>query len=200
MHVEVYDFELPDRLSFWPELNAYRIPREGDPHDYYRLAHRHRSVSNCWRWAPELTGSGADVRVRWDAYDRDVGPLLTGEAFRHERRAGAPVEVMYLPFEDSWPTPLTEETYDYPGHWPGRGEARRHLVDHYMTAPYVADALSMEYISAFLAVQQQFIEHFAEMGYDRTEMRCFYAGKNTHRIDYGSNMWWTTDEPYHWDD
>ncbi|MEO2003454.1 MAG: hypothetical protein ABGY41_05100 [Candidatus Poribacteria bacterium] len=200
MHVEVYDFELPDRLSFWPELNAYRIPREGDPHDYYRLAHRHRSVLNCWRWAPELTGSGADVRVRWDAYDRDVGPLLTGEAFRHERRAGAPVEVMYLPFEDSWPTPLTEETYDYPGHWPGRGEARRHLVDHYMTAPYVADALSMEYISAFLAVQQQFIEHFAEMGYDRTEMQCFYAGKNTHRIDYGSNMWWTTDEPYHWDD
>lgn len=200
VHVEVYDFELPDRLSFWPELNAYRIPREGDPHDYYRLAHRHRSVLNCWRWAPEITGSGADVRVRWDAYDRDVGPLLTGEAFRHERRAGAPVEVMYLPFEDSWPTPLTEETYDYHGHWPGRGEDRRHLVDHYMTAPYVADALSMEYISAFLAVQQQFIEHFAEMGYDRTEMQCFYGGKNTHRIDYGSNMWWTTDEPYHWDD
>jgi hypothetical protein len=31
-------------------------------------------------------------------------------------------------------------------------------------------------------------------------MQCFYGGKNTHRIDWGSNMWWTTDEPYHWDD
>ncbi len=31
-------------------------------------------------------------------------------------------------------------------------------------------------------------------------MQCFYGGKNTHRINYGSNMWWTTDEPYHWDD
>jgi hypothetical protein len=31
-------------------------------------------------------------------------------------------------------------------------------------------------------------------------MQCFYGGKNTHRIDWGVNMWWTTDEPYHWDD
>jgi hypothetical protein len=200
VEAEVYGFALPDRLSFWPELNAYRIPRDGDPHDYYRLAHQHRTVLNCWRWAPALEGAGGDMQVRWDEYDRDVGPLLTGEAFRDSRRAGEPVDVMYLPFADSWPTPLTEETYDYHGHWPGRGEDRQHLVDHYMAAPYIADALSSEYISAFLSVQQQFIDHFGEMGYADTEMQCFYGGKNTHRIEYGSNMWWTTDEPYHWDD
>ena len=49
-------------------------------------------------------------------------------------------------------------------------------------------------------MQRQFIEHFKEKGYNRTEMQCFYGGKNTHRIDWGVNMWWTTDEPYHWDD
>jgi hypothetical protein len=129
-----------------------------------------------------------------------VGPLLTGEAFRRNRRAGVPIECMYLPFEDSWPTPLTRETYRYDGHWPGRGEGLQPLIEHGLRAPYIGDALSRDYKDAFAAVQQQFIAHFRQKGYSHTEMQCFYGGKNTHRIDYGSNMWWTTDEPYHWED
>jgi hypothetical protein len=198
VELTVLDFALPDRLSFWPELNAYHIPRPALA--YYRLAHQNRCVLNCWRWSPRVAGSGRDMRVIWDDYDANVGPLLTGDAFKGNRRSGVPVECMYLPFEDSWPTPLTTETYHYQGHWPGRGEDMRFLIDHYMTAPYIADALSQDYKDAFFAVQRQFIEHFRSMGWDRTEMQCFYGGKNTHRIDYGSNMWWTTDEPYHWDD
>ena len=194
----VYDFALPEALSFWPELNAYRIP--GNAHDYWRLAHQHRCVANYWRWAPGLRGSGKDIQVDWERYDKDVGPLLTGEAFKDCRRAGVPPEVMYLPFEDSWPTPLTKQTYGYEGHWPGRGEDRKWIVEHYLKAPYIGEALSRDYQDAFLAAQRQFIAHFREKGYTRTEMQCFYGGKNTHRIDYGSNMWWTTDEPYHWDD
>jgi hypothetical protein len=31
-------------------------------------------------------------------------------------------------------------------------------------------------------------------------MQAVFVSKNTHRIKYGINMWWTTDEPYHWDD
>jgi hypothetical protein len=107
---------------------------------------------------------------------------------------------MYLPFQDSWPTPLSRETYNYQGHWPGRGEDKRYIIEHYLKAPYIGDALSRDYKDAFLAVQRQFIRHFEEKGWDQTEMQCFYGGKNTHRINYGSNMWWTTDEPYHWDD
>ncbi|MFQ5808540.1 MAG: GDSL-type esterase/lipase family protein, partial [Armatimonadota bacterium] len=198
VELTVFDFVLPDRLSFWPELNAYRIPRGA--HAYYRLAHQHRCVVNYWRWQPRLRGSGKDIEVIWDRYDENAGPLLTGEAFAGNRRSGAPVECMYLPFEDSWPTRLSTTTYNYQGHWPGRGESRDLLTQHYLTAPYIGDALSQEYKDAFLAVQRQFIEHFEEKGYTRTEMQCFYGGKNTHRINYGSNMWWTTDEPYHWDD
>ncbi|MFQ6097436.1 MAG: hypothetical protein ACE5O2_06860, partial [Armatimonadota bacterium] len=196
--LRVAGFALPDRLSFWPELNAYHIPRPA--HAYYRLAHQHRTVLNCWRWQPRLTGSGRNVRVIWDEYDANVGPLLTGDAFHGDRRGGTPIECMYLPFEDSWPTPLTKDTYNYQGHWPGRGEDSKWLIAHYMTAPYIADALSRDYKDAFLAVQRQFIQHFAQMGWNQTQMQCFYGGKNTHRINYGSNMWWTTDEPYHWDD
>ncbi len=196
--LEVFDFQLPDRLSFWPELNAYNIPKQS--HEYYRLAHQHRSVLNCWRWMPKLEGSGKNIRVIWDEYDRDAGPLLSGQAFVGNRRSGVPVECMYLPYEDSWPTPLSKKTYDYQGPWPGRGDSAEYITQHYLTAPYIGRALSDEYKEAFRAVQRQFVEHFREMGYTRTEMQCFYGGKVTHRIDFGANMWWTTDEPYHWDD
>lgn len=196
--LRVYGFGLPDRLGFWPELNAYRTPRPA--HDYYRLAHQHRTVLNCWVWRPRLQGRGKDIRVVWDGYDGNVGPLLTGEAFRENRRSGQPVECMYLPFADSWPTGLSKDTYDYRGYWPKRGDDRKWITEHYLKAPYIGEALSRGYKDAFLSVQRQFIEHFEEKGYTRTEMQCFYGGKNTHRTQYGSNMWWTTDEPYHWDD
>ena len=42
--LKVWDFSLPDSLSFLPEMNCYDLPdNEGD---YYRLAHRNRVVLN----------------------------------------------------------------------------------------------------------------------------------------------------------
>ncbi|MBN1808310.1 MAG: hypothetical protein JW909_04525 [Planctomycetes bacterium] len=198
LSLKVYDFQLPDKLAFWPELNTYSIPRNA--HDYYRLAHQHRCVLNCGTWGARTTGSGSAIQVNWDDYDRNAGPLLSGEAFANNRRSGVPTECMYLPFGDSWPTPLSKQTYRYEGHWPGRGEDSSHIVNQQLLAPYIGDALSREYKDAFLAVEKQFIEHFRQKGWNKTEMQCFYGGKATHRIDYGSNMWWTTDEPYHWED
>ncbi|MHB0998270.1 MAG: fibronectin type III domain-containing protein, partial [Armatimonadota bacterium] len=198
IELTVIDSTLPDRLSFWPELNAYNIPV--DAVEYYRLAHQHRCIANYWVMSPDTQRSGSDIKVDWERYDKITGPLLTGEAFKENRRSGVPVECMYLPFIDSWPTPLTADTYKYTGYWPGRGDDIRHISEHYMTAPYIGDALSQDYKNAFHSVQKQFIEHFKDKGYNRTEMQCFYGGKATHRIDYGSNMWWTTDEPYFLDD
>lgn len=198
VELTVYDFELPDQLTFWPELNAYRVPKNHIA--YYQIAHQHRCVTNCWTPQPKLEGKGKDMKVIWDDYDKDFGPLLDGSAFKDSRRAGVPIECMYLPFEDSWPTPLSKETYNYQGHWPTKGESTKHLVQHILISPYIGDALSQEYKDAFLAVQKQFVEHFREKGWNSTEMQCFYGGKKSHRTDYGTNMWWTTDEPYHWDD
>ncbi len=42
--LKVWDFTLPDRLSFLPEMNCYGLPE--NERDYYRLAHRHRTVLN----------------------------------------------------------------------------------------------------------------------------------------------------------
>jgi len=196
--LEVLDFALPDTLCFWPQLNAYDAPKA--ILDYYRLAHEHRSVLFYRYWRPGLRGSGKDMQVVWDDYDRSVGPLLSGEAFRGCRRPRVPIEAMALPFFDSWPTPLTPQTYHYQGYWPKRGDPAQGIIEHYLKAPYIGGALSQDYRDAFGAVQRQFIEHFRERGWKETEMQCLFVGKNTHRIQYGVNMWWTTDEPYHWDD
>ena len=40
----VWDFTLPDYLSFLPEMNCYGLP--DNERDYYRLAHRNRTVLN----------------------------------------------------------------------------------------------------------------------------------------------------------
>src|SRR5262249_35429445 len=42
--LSVWDFTLPDYLSFLPEMNCYGLP--DNERDYYRLAHRHRTVIN----------------------------------------------------------------------------------------------------------------------------------------------------------
>ncbi len=196
--LEVLNLTLPDRLSFWPELNAYRIPDRSL--EYYRLAQRHRLVLNCWAWRPQVTGAGRSIRVQWEAYDRCAGPLLTGEAFAGERRGGVPVECMYLPFEDSWPTPLSKKSYRYRGYWPKKGDDPGRIVEHYLTAPPIDQGFSSEYREALVAVQQQFIEHFRDKGYTQTEMQFFLGGKVSNRVQFGTNTWWTTDEPYYWDD
>lgn len=211
IELQVHGFDMPDKLAFWPQLNCYgwSMPAGMSEVEAYRLVHQHRSVLFRRDYQPQVTGSGADLEIDWTTYDRTVGPLLSGEAFAGNRRAGVPIEALALPFWDSWPTPLTPETYAYRGDW-GRHQAKdraefQRLMEavinrHYRSAPPIADGLSQGYRDAFIAAQSQFVQHFREQGWDDTELQCLFMGKSTHRIEYGVNMWWTTDEPYHWSD
>ena len=92
--LRVWDFTLPDYLSFLPEMNAYGLP--ADEHDYYRLAHAHRTFLNRLPYnqdgamqegcAPAWDGKTLD----WRAWDRRFGPLLDGSAFVDLPRSGVP--------------------------------------------------------------------------------------------------------------
>ncbi|HEY7116656.1 MAG TPA: hypothetical protein VH475_08720 [Tepidisphaeraceae bacterium] len=194
----VYDFTLPDELCFWPELNGYSIPK--NHLDYFRLAHQHRCIPNLWKFEPAVHGHGDAIEIDWSDYDRRVGPLLSGQAFKNSRRGPVPAEVMYLPYSDNWPTNLTKETYHYGGYWPHRGDDKKFLVEHSMTSPPIDRAFSPDYLAAFRAVQRQFVDHFQQQGWNRTEMQCYFGGKQSHRINFGSNYWWSTDEPAFWHD
>ncbi len=207
--LEVVDLLMPDKLEFWPQLNCYRLPKGVNHLEVYRLAHQNRNVFFLRNFRPQLSGKGASIKVDWAKYDKAVGPLVSGDAFKGNRRAGEPIEAIGLPFIDSWPTDLTPDTYRYKGNWTRYAERDRKkqkvliekiLMPHYMTAPRIETAFSDDYIAAFKSVQRQFIEHFKEKAWNKSEMQCLFMGKITHRIQYRVNMWWTTDEPYHWAD
>jgi len=110
VELTVWDFTLPNKLSFIPELNCYGTAGpKGNALEYYRLAHEHRCCLNClnYSWsggvrndaAPKIVGDSFD----WTQYDRDWGPLFDGSAFADLPRKAEPVDVFYLPINEHWP-------------------------------------------------------------------------------------------------
>lgn len=84
--LDVFNFTLPDKLSFVPEMNAYDTANPYEGYEYYKLAHEHRTCLNRlpYRWtgkpvfAPDIKKSGFD----WRKWDEKIGPLLDGSAFK----------------------------------------------------------------------------------------------------------------------
>ena len=80
--LEVWDFSLPDRLSFVPQMNAYHLPEEQEV-AYYRLAHEHRSCLNCLHYPARggVADGAPQGRRRFVGLGR-VGPPLRAAAGR----------------------------------------------------------------------------------------------------------------------
>lgn len=183
--LRVWDFTLPDFLSFLPEMNCYGLP--ANERGYYRQAHRHRTVLNRVPYhqngtvsvgcAPVWNGKQLD----WTAYDQRFGPYLDGSAFRDLPRAGVPLECFYLPLHENWPTPI-EGNYngDY---W----------ADRAFPAAYRAD---------FVEASRQFAEHSDRNKWHQTLFQFFLNGKNNFKQkgwSRGSSPW-LLDEPANFQD
>jgi hypothetical protein len=178
--LRVWDFTLPDYLSFLPEMNCYGLP--ANERDYYRLAHAHRTVLNRLGYhqngniaegcAPVWDGSKLD----WAAWDRRFGPYLDGSAFADLPRRGVPVDCFYLPLHENWPTAM-EGSYngDY---WAER-------------------AFPAAYRAAFVEASRQFAEHCNARGWNDT----LFHGFLNNKVDYKARSWshgsspWLLDEP-----
>jgi hypothetical protein len=185
VQLRVWDFTLPDYLSFLPEMNCYGLP-END-RAYYRLGHRHRTVVNRLPYsqsghvaagcAPRWEGGKLD----WSAWDQRFGPLLDGSAFADSPRRSVPLEVFYLPLHENWPSPM----------------------DANYNGDYWADrAFHNGYREAFVSAARQFAEHFAERGWHDVLFQCFLNNK----IDFKRGGWsrgsspWLLDEPANFQD
>jgi hypothetical protein len=180
VRLKIWDFTLPDFLSFLPEMNCYGLPE--NERDYYRLAHRHRTFLNRLPYnqngaiqdgcAPQWDGKTLD----WSAWDERFGPLLDGSAFADLPRRGVPLEGFYLPLHENWPTPI-EGNYngDY---W----------ADH---------AFTPGYRKAFVEASRQFAEHLHARGWKDT----LFQGFLNNKVDYKARGWsrgsspWLLDEP-----
>ncbi len=181
----VWDFTLPDRLSFLPEMNCYGLPE--NERAYYRLAHRHRTVLNRLPYnqngqiqdgcAPRWDGK----QLHWTSWDRRFGPLLDGSAFADLPRKGVPVECFYLPLHENWPSPM-EGNYN---------------------GSYWADqAFPESYRKAFVSAARQIAEHMQARGWTDTLFQGFLNNKN----DFKASGWsrgsspWKLDEPANFQD
>jgi hypothetical protein len=178
----VWDFTLPDHLSFLPEMNCYGLPE--NERDYYRLAHRHRTVLNRVPYnqngrMQDGCAPGWDSRrgnLDWPAWDRRFGPLLDGSAFADLPRRRVPVDCFYLPLHENWPSPM-EGNYngDY---W----------ADH---------AFPESYRRAFVTAARQIAAHLQSKSWNETLFQCFLNNKNNFKAggwSRGSSPW-LLDEP-----
>jgi hypothetical protein len=138
IELTIWDFTLPDKLSFIPEMNAYGTVSPFSGYDYYRLAHDHRCCINRlpygWDGTPAFAPEWKGNQYDWEKWDRFVGPLLDGSAFKASRRKSEPVDVLYLPFNENWPVSLFD---DYsPSYWPEDAftDAYRRNLQHAFSA------------------------------------------------------------------
>lgn len=185
IELTVWDFTLPDYLSFIPEMNCYDLP--SNEADYYRLAHRNRTAIN--RVPYYQNGSIAEGcaprwdgrRLDWSGWDKRFGAYLDGSAFADLPRKGVPLDVFYLPLHENWPTPM-EGNYNG-GYWADQ-------------------AFPPSYRQAFVECSRQFAEHFNENHWNDTLFLCFFNGKNNFKErgwSHGSSPW-LLDEPANFQD
>ncbi|HEX3450566.1 MAG TPA: fibronectin type III domain-containing protein, partial [Isosphaeraceae bacterium] len=187
VELTVWDFTLPDHLSFVPEMNSYDLPE--NERDYYRLAHRHRTVLNRLPYhqngnvSPGCAPLWDSRRLvfGWSQWDRRFGPLLDGSAFADLPRKNVPVECFYLPLHESWPSPM-EGNYN---------------------GDYWADrAFPESYRRAFVAAARQMAAHFQTKQWNQTLFHGFLNNKNNFKTRGWSTASspWLLDEPANFQD
>jgi hypothetical protein len=163
VELTVWDFTLPDKLSFVPEMNCYNTAAPtGGGLAYYRMAHEHRTLINrlYYGWsgkvkdgaAPPQTADGFD----FTSFDKDFGPLFDGSAFTDLPRKGEPLDAFYLPFNEDWPVKIKP---------------------HY-TANYWADeALDSDYRKGFRDAVGAFARHFDQKKWHETIFELYLNNK-----------------------
>jgi len=206
----VYPVQIPVELNFNPELNCYGGPGRAGNEEffaYHRLAHYNRCTLNRVPYSqngsvhddmiPKLAGSGAQARVvDWRDYDRRIGPLLDGSAFKGLPRDGVPVKTFYLPFFENWPMPL-EGHYEmgFPKKMPNR-EQQDNLKDaHDLKVKPVEQAFDEAYKTGFKNIVRQFLKHYDQKGWTKTICEMYQNNKYN-----WAGTWWTLDEPHEWTD
>ena len=179
VELEVYNFTLPDKLSFVPEMNAYGTADPYKSYDYYKLAHEHRTCLNRlpynWAGEPAFAPDVRDGTFDWEKWDERIGPLLDGSAFKEMKRANEPVDVFYLPFNENWPV---------------------NIFQHFKPSYWADEAFSTEYVEKLKEKFQAFADHFREHRWFDTVFQFYLNNKITYRGKNGSSSApWHFDEP-----
>jgi hypothetical protein len=188
--VTVWNFTLPDRLSFIAQMNGYGMMDQERP--WFRLAHEHRLTLNVltYGWSGRVTAAPKlrpDGTFDWSAWDARFGPLLDGSAFADLPRGKVPTEAIYLPLNENWP--MDHEKHFKGGYW-------------------IENAYGPEYWREFAGAAAGFARHFSEKGWNETMFEFylnnkvyFKNGKNGKAGSWKTtSATWIYDEPQHTQD
>ncbi|MCZ7643736.1 MAG: DNRLRE domain-containing protein [Planctomycetota bacterium] len=206
LKLKVYDVAIPPEIHFNPELNCYGGPgRAGSDFffDSFRLAHYHRCAINRVPygqsgntnedWIPKLAGDGKVTD--WTEFDRNLGPLFDGSAFKDCPRAGVPTPCVYMPFNENWPLPMLAH------YKPGEGvpfKGKHWKAIHDIKAAPPEQAFDRAYQEAFVRCVKDFVAHAEEKGWTRT----WFQAYNNNKQYFGDESAgirgtaWTMDEPF----
>ena len=180
--LRVWNFTLPDHLSFIPQMNGYGVPAPPEDLAYYRVAHEHRTCLNRlpynWRGQvnPGCAPRNRKGRFDWAAYDARFGPLFDGTGFSDLPRRGVPIEVFYLPLNENWPVKI--EPNFKGGYW-------------------IENAVTPRYRAQFVNACRMFAQHFRERGWNDT----FFEFYLNNKVIFKRKGWssasapWLFDEP-----
>lgn len=184
--LRIWNFTLPDHLSFIPQMNCYSLPGPPGELHYYRLAHEHRTCLNRvpYNWqgkpsqgrAPIVVTKGEDLTFRFEDHDKRFGPLLDGSAFKDLPRKNIPVDAFYLPLNENWPMDINAA----------------------FAGSYWADeALGAGYWRGFSQAAGAFASHIQSRGWRDTIFECYLNNKVFHKQGGWSNSsaLWVFDEP-----
>ncbi len=179
VQLTVWDFTLPDKLSFVPEMNAYSRVSPYKGYACYRLAHRHRTCLNRlpygWDGTPEFAPQKLAMGFDWELWDKKVGPLVDGSAFADLPRKHQPVDVMYLPLSENWPVGL---------------------AGNYTKSCLADEALSENYREELKQSFSAFGRHIRAKGWNRTRFQFYLNNKVYYKKRFkSSSAPWIFDEP-----
>ena len=182
--LNVWNFTIPDELSFLPEMNCYSLPE--NELEYYRLAQLHRTYVN--RVPYSHRGSvGEGLAPKWDAssatfdwkeWTERFGRYFDGSAFADLPRGSIPIEAFYLPLFENFPSDIFEGfAGDFT--WPD------------------ASAFTEKYRSELSAGCRAFAEKIDAEGWSKTRFLLFLNNKSDYKKDgwFRASSPWLLDEP-----
>ena len=203
VELSVWNFELPDKLSFNVELNAYDW--RACTTEYFRVAHYNRATLNALPYTQEGVVNPATVPIldeksgqnkikSWKPYEETYGALYDGSAFNEAPRKGVPIPVQYLPMHENWPAGFHASLK----YTPQETDYTKWVKDIALNAPPVDELFSKDYTDSFVKTTREFVSHFKEKKWQDTEMQFYLNNKRS--FNKGKMSWWILDEPQHIDD
>jgi hypothetical protein len=220
--IETARFSIP-RSDFIFELNGYSYPPATAGYDlnderckeielsYYRAGFEHYGVVNLLGYShmgvvkpnymPKAGIVGGVMRVvDWSVWDDHFSPFLDGSYAEKITGRKIPINHIYLPLHENWPMSLKEYyTVAVPDGTPYPDCINEH---NKLSADCYKD-FKTGYREGFKSVIKDFIRHFEEKGWNKTEFQFYLNNKHFYKGDpvISKNTadgicWWLLDEPH----